>query len=153
MVDARNAFIPKSVYQSNKSGVAVARPDIIIPTPNGADSFFTINRSIAQINSRELLFLSRSDSIDSPLLSAPRFLKDTGARLSIPNHIDIEKAILATRSPTIPISAFIPETEGVDLIVPEYVAGELSKVTISLADLPDGYSIQFDVLTADQVVS
>lgn len=153
MVDSRNAFLPKSVYESNKEGTRIARPDIIIPIPNGADSFFTINRSIAQINSRELLFLARSDSIDSPLLSMPRFLKDTGARLNIPNHIDVEKTILSNRSATVPISGYIPETQGVELLVAEYVANSLSKVTVALADLPEGYSVQFEVLQANTTVS
>lgn len=153
MVNAINAFLPKSVYESNKIGIKVARPDIIVPIPNGADSFFTINRSIAQINSRELLFLARSDSIDSPLLASPRFLKDVGARLNIPNHIDVEKTILSNRSATIPISAFIPETAGVDIISTEYTAGSLSKITIALANLPEGYSVQFEVLDPNTVVS
>jgi hypothetical protein len=143
MVNSINSFLPKSIYESNKLGVKVARPDIIVPTPNNATSFFTINRSIAQINSREILFLARHDTIDSPLISEPRFLKDTGSRLVVPSHLNVDDIYLKVASADIDLYTYTPvlsiERDGVDGLV-----GNLVSIEVALENLPDQYFIQIE---------
>jgi hypothetical protein len=139
MVDSVNSFLPISVYESNKKGIKVARPDIIVPVPNNATSFFTINRSIAQINSREILFLSRHDTIDSPLISEPRFLKDTGSRLVVPKHLDVDDIYLKVALADIDLYAYIPIIEAI-----RDNGYDLSSIQVILENLPDEYFIQIE---------
>lgn len=148
MVDSNNSFLPTSIYQANKKGIKVARPDIILPPANAADSFFTINRSIAQINSQEVLFLSRHDLVDSPLVSKPRFLKDTGVSLSITAPLARNLWTLFNNNVnSINLSLSVPET--VDFITADTVNGGIN---ISMINALDNYSVQLQFVDPTEVV-
>ena len=148
MVNASNSYLPKSVYTSNKDGIRVARPDIIVPVPNNATSFFSINRSIAQINSREILFLARHDTIDSPLISSPRFLKDTGAKLEIPDHLNVDQIILKARDSSIDVYDFYPQ-----IVENRDGTGLVTSIEISVTNIPEGFSLQVEFIDPTSVVS
>lgn len=64
-IDSTNAFLPEPIYSSNKNGVKVARPDIILDDESLSIETMT-DLLFEDIGGQEILNTSRSDLINSP---------------------------------------------------------------------------------------
>jgi len=150
MVDSTNAFLPEPIYKTEKSGVKVATPDILLD--NESLSLETMGDYVfASIGGIELLSTSRHDLINSPYNNGYTPLKDAGSIFENKEAIVfVNGSRNVFNTYTIDLNYHIPQASENLLIENDLDSGT---ITISLKNLQADYIVEVEILTAGTVVN
>lgn len=150
MVDSTNAFLPEPIYVSEKSGIKIATPDILLD--NESLSYDTMSQySLSSIGGIELLSASRHDLINSPYNDGYTPLSDAGTVFNNQPSIvfnDGSKNVFNTY--TIDINYHTPQLAENPIIETDTGSGV---VTINLKNLQQDYVVEVEIFSAGIVLN
>jgi hypothetical protein len=150
MVDSTNAFLPEPIYVSEKSGIKIATPDILLD--NETLSYDAMSQySLASIGGIELLSASRHDLINSPYNDGYTPLSDAGTIFNNQPSIvfnDGSKNVFNTY--TIDLNYHIPQLSENPIIETDTDSGV---TTINLKNLQQDYIVEVEILSAGAVLN
>ena len=140
---ANNIFLPEPLYRRDRRGIKVARPDIILSEDElsleaMADFIF------AEIGGQEILDISRSDFVDSPLNQQYSATPGTGTSYIQTDAIVFSDGIRNTfASFSMLLETYIPEDTTLNILELNNTTGT---ITIKLANLRDGDNVEVEFL-------
>lgn len=139
-----NVFLPQPLYniERKKSGVKVARPDIILDEESLSIDVMQ-DFIFAEIGGQELLDISRTDFINSPLNQSYSAVPGTGTNYIETNPIQfIDASPNIFESFSINIDNYVPTTtEAVT------VDDTVKSLIINTINLKNGYSVEIQFFT------
>jgi hypothetical protein len=141
---ANNIFLPEPLYARDKRGVKAARPDIILSEDELSlesmqDFIF------AEIGGQEVLDISRSDFVNSPLNQQYTATPGTGTSYIQKEPIVFSDGIRNTfASFGMPLETYIPEDPTINVVELDSTTG--TTITIRLANMRDSDSVEVEFL-------
>lgn len=141
---SNNVFLPQPLYRLDrkKSGVKVARPDIILDEESLSVDVMQ-DFIFAEIGGQELLDISRNDFINSPLNQSYSPVPGTGT-----NYIETDPIAFIDAAPNIfdsfPINIDAYVSTSVD---PVTIDDTVKALIINSINLKNGYSIEIQFFT------
>jgi hypothetical protein len=150
---ANNIFLPEPLYRRDRRGIKVARPDIILSEDElslEAMSDFIF----AEIGGQEILDISRSDFINSPLNQQYSATPGTGTSYIQTDPIVFSDGIKNTfASFAMLLETYIPEDTTLNILELDNATGT---ITIKLVNLRDGDNVEVEFLpyasVADDII-
>lgn len=150
MVDSTNAFLPEPIYKTEKSGIKVATPDILLD--NESLSLETMGDYVfSAIGGLELLSASRHDLINSPFNDGYTPLGDAGTIFDKKSAIvftDASRNIFNTY--TIDLNYHTPQLGENPVLINDLESGT---ITINLKNLQPDYIIEVEILSSGTVIN
>lgn len=153
MVDSTNAFLPEPIYASNRLGTKVATPDLVI-TEDQIQIDTMADYVFPMIGGQEILSVSRSDLINSPLNNNYTPLLDAGTAFTneLPiRFVDASPNIFNTY--LINLNDHIPQGTTSSPISPVESDTTNGNITINLKNLRPNYRVEVEVVKDGSIVS
>jgi hypothetical protein len=153
MVEATNQFLPVPIYVTNKAGTKTATPDLLI-TEDQISIDTMADYIFPMIGGQEILSVSRSDLINSPLNNNYTPMLDAGSAFTneLPiRFIDASPNIFNTY--LINLNDHIPQGTTLNPISPVESDTTNGTISISLKNLRPNYRTEVEIVKDGSIVS
>jgi hypothetical protein len=139
---ANNIFLPEPLYARDKRGVKAARPDIIL-SEDQLSAEVMQDFIFAEIGGQEILDVSRSDFVNSPLNQQYSATPGTGTSYIQKDPITFSDGIRNTFSSfSTPLENYIPQDMTINLVELDSATNTIVVKLVNVRDT-DSVEIQF----------
>lgn len=145
---ANNIFLPEPLYKREQRGVKTARPDIILDDESLSIDIMQ-DFIFAEIGGQEILDISRSDLINSPLNQLHSSVQGTGTNFIEKEPITFSDGIKNTfASFNVNIDSYKPLDSTIAVVS---VEDDTKTLIIKTVNMKNGDALEIDFLTNVQV--